>query len=360
MQVTQQVEGERECHLLKALPGFLFSSLSTPGFPQCKAAAMAPGFRQIYMSGLKHFPKAGARLVACHRSVLKKREGRPCAHSCAAPRPPAGCLFLLPLLASAVVATLAAAGGRPGSGSSGPRSGRPSAKQVQNSGSVDRLPAPPLGPFHMSGFRGCLDLSAHLLPPLQVGRERIPAPPPRQAGRWSRSCVDLTLCRAGGAGGCCRWPSRVGRWPWSLGSSEAAAGATEAVLGGLVLLGSRGPGAMEGRPGPALTALPSRGFAIVSAGVWAARRLAGLSRDSAGRCSPGSSPRGVPHPQIHVCLIVNILCETGGKSESGEGFAYFISTITISVHENWLNYINGMFLFQSCMQLVHLAGCNLF
>lgn len=49
-----------------------------------------------------------------------------------------------------------------------------------------------------------------------------------------------------------------------------------------------------------------------------------------------------------------------GKADSGEGFAYFISTITISVHENWLNYINGMFLFQFCMQLVHLAGCNLF
>lgn len=55
----------------------------------------------------------------------------------------------------------------------------------------------------------------------------------------------------------------------------------------------------------------------------------------------------------------------GGKTEvymsaSGECSAYFISLLTRSVHENWLNYINGMFLSRFCMQLVHLASCNLF
>lgn len=66
---------------------------------------------------------------------------------------------------------------------------------------------------------------------------------------------------------------------------------------------------------------------------------------------PGARRERCLGSEIHICLIVNILCERGGKSDSGEGFAYFISTITISVHENWLNYINGMFLFQFCMQL---------
>ena len=66
---------------------------------------------------------------------------------------------------------------------------------------------------------------------------------------------------------------------------------------------------------------------------------------------PGAPRERCLGSEIHICLIVNILCKRGGKSDSGEGFAYFISTITISVHENWLNYINGMFLFQFCMQL---------